>query len=248
MFFVWSQKRINVKLAYWGSTNVGKTTAVHALAGQISQRAPEEAARAEADGIGAVGMRRNVQPVEIDEPEVRFTTYFCHPPAEIGEFSGYPLHYQCKTAEQPLEGNDALEKVLDGICGVVLVADASPERQPANEEALRDLVARLSSRHDVTASATTSLVEQLFGTDGPLRLVLQVNKIDLDAAIDAGAVRRGLMLPDWVQVVATVATDGEGVYEAFEAIGEELRPLLEEAQDRGRIPAGEEPGEHGAQS
>jgi signal recognition particle receptor subunit beta len=235
MFFVWSQKRINVKLAYWGPADSGKTTAVHALAGEVARRVdsadiPERASRQ------ALGMRRNAQPVEIDESEVRFTTYFCHPPGAIGEFSGYPVHYQCKTVEQPLEGNLAVEKVLDGISGVVFVADASRERQAANEDALRDLVVRLSRRYEVEAGATSSLVEQLFGDDGPLRLVLQVNKSDVDAAIGAEQVRRGLMLPQWVEVVDSVATEGEGVYEAFEAMGDKLRPLLEQAQQRGRIP------------
>jgi signal recognition particle receptor subunit beta len=239
MFFVWSQKRINVKLAYWGATDSGKTTAVHALAAEISERSPEEVG-----AVKAVGMRRNAQPVEVDEPDTRFTTYFCHPPGDIGEYSGYPVHYQCKTVEQPLEGNLGVEKVLDGISGVVFVADASRQRQSANEEALRDLIVRLSRRFDLEAGATSSLVEQLFGDDGPLRLVLQVNKVDLDDAITvepltADQVRRGLMLPSWVESIETVATDsdGDGVYEAFEAMGKELRPLLEQAQQRGRIPA-----------
>ncbi len=234
MFFVWSQKRVNVKLAWWGPTDSGKTASIHALAAQMRQRTdgeePERASRAQ------LGMRRNADPVEVDEPDTRFTTYFCHPPGEIGEFSGYPVHYQCKTPEQPLEGNLALDKVLDGISGVVFVADAARSRQAANEQSLRDLVARLAARFEVEAGATSALVDQLFGEDGPLRLVLQVNKTDVDDAVGAQDVRRALMLPSWVEVVESVATAGDGVYEAFEAMGKALTPLLDAAQERGRIP------------
>ncbi len=120
---------------------------------------------------------------------------------------------------------------------MILVADAGRARQAENEEALRDLVGRLSKRYEVDSGATSSLVEQLFGEDGPLRLVLQVNKADLDHAVTAKEVRRGLMLPDWINVVESVATEGKGVFEAFEATSEALRPLLEQAQKRGRIPS-----------
>lgn len=236
MFFVWSQKRINVKLAYWGPTDSGKTTVVHALADEISERADVRDVP-ERDGRQAVGMRRNALPVEVDEPDTRFTTYFCHPPGDIGEFAGYPVHYQCKTAEQPLEGNVALEKVLDGVSAVIFVADAARERQAANEDALRDLVTRLSKRYDVDAGSTTALVDQLFGEQGALRLVLQVNKTDVHAAVSGEDVRRGLMLPSWVEVVESVAADGQGVFAAFEAAAQAVRPLLEAAQQRGRIPS-----------
>ncbi|QDG51903.1 hypothetical protein FIV42_14490 [Persicimonas caeni] len=236
MFFVWSQKRINVKLAFWGPVDSGKTTVVHALAAQVAQRV-DDVDVPERDTRQAVGMRRNALPVEVDEPDTRFTTYFCHPPGEIGEFSGYPVHYQCKTPEQPLEGNLALEKVLDGISAVIFVADAARERQGANEEALRDLVARLSQRYQVDAGSTSALVEQLFGADGPLRLVLLANKVDLDSAVSGEDVRRGLMLPSWVEVVESVATGERGVFEAFTAAAQAMRPLLEQAQQRGRIPS-----------
>ena len=236
MFFVWSQKRINVKLAWWGAADSGKTHAIHALAAEMSRRS-DQADVPERTSRKTLGMRRNAQPVEVDEPDTRFTTYFCHPPGDIGEFSGYPVHYQCKTPEQPLEENLALEKVLDGISGVVFVADATRERQRANEEALRELVGRLASRYEFDAGSTSALVEQLFGDEGPLRLVLQVNKVDLDGAATGDEVRRGLMLPSWVEVAETVATDGEGVWETFGAMCEALRPLLQQAQERGRIPA-----------
>ena len=231
MFFVWSQKRINVKLAWWGPTGSGKTTSIHALAARLEQSDRPESGRS------SLGLDRNAQPVEVDEPDVCFTTYFCHPPAELGEFGGYPVHYQCKTPEQPWEQNQGLERVLDGISGVVLVCDAARRRQSANEEALADLVARLAARFDVAAGSRSAKVSQLFGEQGPLRLALQVNRCDVDDAIGSEQVRRALMLPDDIPVVETVATRGEGVWEAFEAMAHSLRPLLERAQERGRIPS-----------
>lgn len=237
MFFVWSQRRINVKLAWWGPTDSGKTTAVHALAAEISHRT-DETAVPERDGRIRSGMLRNATPVEIDEPDTRFTTYFCHPPGDIGEFDGHPVHYQCKTPEQPLEGNLAVEKVLDGISGVVFVADAARPRQADNDAALHDLVDRLAARHDIPGGTTSARIAQLFGADGPLRLVLQVNRVDVDDAVPGDEVRRGLMLPDTVPVIETVATEARGVWAVFETMGEALRPLLHAAQQKGRIPDG----------
>jgi signal recognition particle receptor subunit beta len=237
MFFVWSQKRINVKLAWWGPPEAGKTTTIHALAADIARRAEA----ADASERAWRGMPRNTEPVEIDEPDTRFTTYFCHPPDEIGLFSGWPLHYQCKTPEQPLEDNLALDKVLDGISAVVFVADAMRERQAANEEALRDLVGRLGARHDIGPGTLAARVDALFGPGGPLRLVLQVNKVDQLGALPGQRVRRGLLLGASVPTVETVATEGEGIWETFEAAAEAIRPLLEAAQKRGRIPAAPTP-------
>ncbi|MFP4598783.1 MAG: hypothetical protein ACOC9J_00315 [Persicimonas sp.] len=235
MFFVWSQKRINVKIAFWGPPDSGKTTTIHALAGQIAARA-EATDVAERPERAELGMRRNAQPVEVDEPDTRFTTYFCHPPGKVGEFAGYPVHYQYKTPEQPLEGNLALDKVLDGISAVVLVADAATERQRDNEAALRDLVDRLAERFNITPGTMSARLDQLFGDDGPLRLVLQVNKREVPDAASGDEVRRGLMLPEWVEVVETSAIEAEGVWETFEMAGEAIRPLLEAAKERGRIP------------
>jgi hypothetical protein len=45
------------------------------------------------------------------------------------------------------------------------------------------------------------------------------------------------MLPSSVEVVESVATDERGVFEAFTAAAQAMRPLLEQAQQRGRIPS-----------
>jgi hypothetical protein len=232
MFFVWRHERINVKWAWWGAADSGKTTALHALAAEFQERTdgPE-------GSEGVVGMARNDVPVEVDEPAVRFSTYFCHPPGQLGEFGGWPVHYQIKTPEQPLEDNRALEKVLDGISLVILCVDAARERQGANDEALRDLVARLAAREGLESGAHRANFEDLFGPGGPYRLVMQFNKADLDDAVDVAAARRALFLPDYVPSVNTVATDGRGVWELFETACRELRPLLEAARERGRIPS-----------
>lgn len=235
MFFVWSQKRINVKVAWWGPRRSGKTTTLYALAAEMRERA-EATDVAERPSRQRLGMARNAEPVEVDEPDTCFTTYFGHPPGDIGQFGGYPVHYQCKTAEPPIEQNRAFETVLDGISAVVLTADAARSRQADNDAALRDLVERLARRHDLAAGGLAAHIEALFGDDGPLRLVLQVNKSDRDDAVDAHDVRRGLMLPERVPTIETAAEKREGVWDVFEACAEAMRPLLEAARRRGRIP------------
>jgi signal recognition particle receptor subunit beta len=232
MFFVWRHKRINVKWVWWGAPDSGKTTALHALSAEIAERveAPEKPA-------STVGMTRNDVPVEVDEPDVRFSTYFCHPPGGLGEFDGYPVHYQIKTPEQPWAQNQALEKVLDGVSLVIFCVDAARERQNANDEALRDLVRRLAAREGLDLGAHRANLEGLFGPDGAYRMVLQFNKVDRDDAVGLDAARKALLLPDFVPAVETVATEPEGAWPLFEAACEQTRPLIQAAQERGRIPA-----------
>ncbi|MGM0556693.1 MAG: GTPase domain-containing protein [Myxococcota bacterium] len=231
MFFVWRHKRINVKWAWWGAPDSGKTTALHALAAEIDERveAPEEPA-------AAVGMRRNDVPVEVDDPDVRFSTYFCHPPGDLGAFGGFPVHYQIKTPEQPLEGNRALDKVLDGISVIILCVDATRERQEANDAALRDLVKRLAAREELELGAHRANLEGLFGAGGAYRLVVQFNKVDRDDAVAQDAAKKALFLPDSVPTVETVASEPRGIWQLFETACEQTRPLIEAAQERGRIP------------
>lgn len=230
MFFVWSQKRVNVKWAWWGPVDSGKTTSLHALAEQM------HAAGAEAGEDPGVGLLRNADPVEIDEPHLRMTTYFCHPPADSGRFAGWPVHYQIKTVEQPLAGNHALEKVLDGVSVVLFCADASRTRQAQNEAALRDLVARLAARAGLARGAHHRRLAQLFVDDGPYRMVLQVNRTDADDAVPAEAVARGLMLPTSIPVRSTAAASRRGLGPVFDAAAAQTRPLLKRAQSRGRLP------------
>lgn len=231
MFFVWKHKRINVKWAWWGAPDSGKTTGLHALAAAIDARTDDPV-----EPAGAVGMTRNDVPVEVDEPDVRFSTYFCHPPGDIGAFDGHPVHYQIKTPERPLEGNRALDKVLDGISLVILCVDASLERQDANDAALRDLVRRLAGREGLELGGHRANIEGLFGAGGAYRMVVQFNKIDVEDAVGLDAARKALLLPDFIPAVETVATEADGVWPLFQTACAQTRPLLEAAQGRGRIP------------
>ncbi len=91
--------------------------------------------------------------------------------------------------------------VLQGADGVVFVADSAPARQEANIESFIELGRNLAAAgHD------------------PARfpLVLQANKRDAPDPVPLGELRRALGATDR-PLVSSVATDGEGVFEALRA-------------------------------
>ena len=122
----------------------------------------------------------------------------------LGRIRGNRLALQLYTVPGQVQYDATRRTVLTGADGVVFVADSQVSQREANLESLENLWANM---------AATGLDR------AKVPLVLQYNKRDLDAIQKVEEMEAGLN-PDTLPAFPTVATTGEGVIEAFSAIGE----------------------------
>jgi signal transduction histidine kinase/signal recognition particle receptor subunit beta len=122
----------------------------------------------------------------------------------LGRIRGYRLTLQLYTVPGQVQYDATRRTVLAGADGVVFVADSQPEQNQANLESLEDLWANMEAN----------------GLDRRnIPVVLQYNKRDLDPILTVEEMDDRLNA-DELPAFPTVALTGEGVLEAFAAIGE----------------------------
>jgi len=122
----------------------------------------------------------------------------------LGRIRGFRLSLQLYTVPGQVQYDATRRTVLAGADGVVFVADSQIDQRDANLEALANLRQNLAANHlDVQGIPT----------------VFQYNKRDLSPILDLEEMEATLN-PQGLPSFATVATAGDGVLEAFAAIGE----------------------------
>ena len=141
------------------------------------------------------------------------TLYFDFLPIRIPNLKDLTVRLQLFTVPGQVYYNATRKLVLTGADGVVFVADSQRARTEANLEALRNLHENLEEQG-----------RQLDETPH----ILQYNKRDLPDLISIEELEQRLN-PHAAPSFASVATSGEGVYEALEAIA---RAVLEDFEHR----------------
>jgi signal recognition particle receptor subunit beta len=141
------------------------------------------------------------------------TLYFDFLPIRVPNLKDLTVRLQLFTVPGQVYYNATRKLVLTGADGVVLVADSQRVRAEANLESLRNLHENLEEQG-----------RQLDETPH----ILQYNKRDLPDLISIEELEQRLN-PHAAPSFASVATIGEGVYEALEAI---TRAVLEDFENR----------------
>ncbi len=141
------------------------------------------------------------------------TLYFDFLPIRVPNLKDLTVRLQLFTVPGQVYYNATRKLVLTGADGVVLVADSQRVRAEANLESLRNLHENLEEQG-----------RQLDETPH----ILQYNKRDLPDLISIEELEERLN-PHAAPSFASVATIGEGVYEALEAI---TRAVLEDFENR----------------
>lgn len=169
-------KEINCKLVYYGPGRSGKTTNLE----QVHQKAPE-------DSKGEL--------VSINTETDR-TLYFDFLPLNLGKVAGMTTKFQLYTVPGQVYYNATRKLVLQGVDGVVFVADSSPHMMDENLESLENMLENLRDNGIDTAV---------------IPIVLQLNKRDVDGALDKELMVEKLKRGDWA-VIEACAFKGEGVF------------------------------------
>jgi hypothetical protein len=176
------ERQVTAKIVYYGPGMSGKTTNIEV----VHQKAPP-GNRGELTSISTDGDR---------------TLFFDFMPLDLGTVAGLKTSFQIYTVPGQVYYNSTRKLVLQGVDGVVFVADSSATMVEENLESLRNLEQNLAE----------------YGKDvGEIPLVIQYNKRDLPDALPLEELER-LLNPRGVPSFEAVANTGQGVFPTLKAL------------------------------
>ncbi len=177
-----ASKEIDCKIVYYGPGMSGKTTNLI----QIHNKAPDKH-KGNLTSIATEGDR---------------TLFFDFLPLDIGTVSGMKTKFQIYTVPGQVYYNSTRKLVLQGVDGIIFVADSQKKKMEENLESLKNL--------------ETNLSEYGFNiTDMPL--IIQFNKRDMPDVADTTEMNKQLNTLN-VPTFESVATTGDGVIQTFKAM------------------------------
>jgi len=182
-------REIHFKIVYYGPSLGGKTTNLRVL----HERLPEN-------------RRGKLLSIATDHER---TLFFDFLPFALGQIQGYTTRIHLYTTPGQSYYRLSRRAVLQGLDGLVFVADSHPARESANRESLEDL-------HEHLTALGMSLEQR-----ANIGWVFQYNKRDLPAVLPAERLRRALnplAAPD----NEATASEGRGVAETLRAVCKEV--------------------------
>lgn len=177
-----AQKQVNAKIVYYGPGMSGKTTNLEV----IHQRAPESN-RGDLTSISTDGDR---------------TLFFDFMPLDLGMVAGMRTCFQVYTVPGQVYYNSTRKLVLQGVDGVIFIADSSPDMMEENLESMRDLQKNLAE----------------YGRSAEeIPLVIQYNKRDIPGALPIEELEEQLNTRG-VPAFEGIANTGQGVFPTLKAV------------------------------
>ncbi|MBA3699003.1 MAG: GTPase domain-containing protein [Planctomycetes bacterium] len=176
------QREVSCKVVFYGPGMSGKTTNLEI----IHKKAPKD----------AVGEMVSIA-TETDR-----TLYFDFLPLDLGQVAGMRTKFQLYTVPGQIYYNATRKLVLQGVDGVIFVADSNPDKMAENLESLQNLRDNLAEMN-------------LTIEDVPL--VIQYNKRDLPNALSVADLNAQLN-PTGVPTHEGVAREGKGVFATLKEI------------------------------
>jgi len=193
-----AMKEVNCKVVYYGPGMSGKTTNLEI----VHKKAPEQH-RGELTSISTDGDR---------------TLFFDFMPLDLGTIAGMRTKFQLYTVPGQVYYNSTRKLVLQGVDGVIFVADSDPSKMQENLESLANLEENLRE----------------YGKElKNLPHVLQWNKRDLPGAAPLADLQAKLNRYGAPSFEA-VARTGEGVFPTLKALA---ASVLESLNRRDQAPA-----------
>jgi len=177
-------KEVSVKIVYYGPGLCGKTTSLQTIYGSLpADKRPQLVSLA----------------TEVDR-----TIFFDFLPLVAYRIRDFLVRLQLYTVPGQVFYNATRKLVLNGVDGLVFVADSQRAMTDSNLESLQNLEENLT---------------ELGLEEGRVPMVLQYNKRDL-VDIHSIAEMEALYNPRRLPSFATVAVKGEGLYEALKSVSQ----------------------------
>jgi len=177
-----AQKQVNAKIVYYGPGMSGKTTNLEV----VHQRAPT-ANRGDLTSISTDGDR---------------TLFFDFMPLDLGTVAGMRTCFQIYTIPGQVYYNSTRKLVLQGVDGVVFVADSSASMVQENLESLKNLEQNLNEYGKSLAT---------------LPHIIQFNKRDLPDAMTVDELNQ-LLNSHGAPCFEAIANTGQGVFPTLKAL------------------------------
>jgi signal recognition particle receptor subunit beta len=197
-----AQKTVNAKIVYYGPGMSGKTTNLEV----VHQRAPENN-RGDLTSISTDGDR---------------TLFFDFMPLDLGTVAGMRTAFQIYTVPGQVYYNSTRKLVLQGVDGVVFVADSGASMVDENLESLRNLEENLNEYGKSLAT---------------LPHVIQFNKRDLPDALPVDQLNAQLNAYG-APFFEAVANTGQGVFPTLKALAASvLEAIHKGGRQTGQAPA-----------
>jgi signal recognition particle receptor subunit beta len=178
----YAAREINCKIVYYGTGLGGKTTNLKYI---HSQLAPTT--RGELISLAT---------------ETERTLFFDFLPLDLGSVQGFKTRFSLYTVPGQVEYNASRKLILNGVDGIIFVADSDVMRSRDNVESLQNMV--------------DNLAEYSLTLDN-IPWVLQYNKRDLANALPIERLERELNTRS-VPSFEAVASEGLGVFATLKAI------------------------------
>ena len=178
----YNKRVITCKIVYYGTGLGGKTTNLKYIHSQI---APE--GRGEMTSL---------------QTQTDRTLFFDFLPVNLGTVNGFKVRFALYTVPGQIEYNASRRLILNGVDGIVFVADSDQNRAVENAESFNNMIENLATYHL---------------TMGNVPCVLQYNKRDLTDAMTVQVMEKELnvlRLPSF----EAIATEGGGVVQTMKAI------------------------------
>jgi signal recognition particle receptor subunit beta len=189
-------KEVNCKVVFYGPGMSGKTTNLEI----VHQKAPDEN-KGELTSISTDGDR---------------TLFFDFMPLDLGNVAGMRTKFQLYTVPGQVYYNSTRKLVLQGVDGIIFVADSDPDKMDENVESYANLIENLAE----------------YGKDiRELPHVIQYNKRDLPNALPVAEIDK-IMNKFGVPTFEAVAYTGEGVFPTLKTLAAMVLESIEKIDGR----------------
>ena len=178
----YAAREINCKIVYYGTGLGGKTTNLKYIHGQLAPTT-----RGELISLAT---------------ETERTLFFDFLPLDLGSVQGFKTRFSLYTVPGQVEYNASRNLILNGVDGIIFVADSDVMRAKDNVESLQNMI--------------ENLAEYNYTLDS-IPWVLQYNKRDLANAMSIERMEKD-MNNRGVPSFEAVASEGLGVFATLKAI------------------------------
>ena len=187
----YADRKVNCKIVYYGTEESGKTSNLVYIFNQLDD-----------------STRSNL--ITLESATER-TLFFDFMSLDLGEVKGFSTTFSLYTVPGQEQFNDARKLILNGVDGIIFVADSSPEKKEANTDSFKNLY--------------TNLLE--YGLDlETVPIAIQYNKRDLNNAISLETLEKELNKEGFPSFEA-VATEGSGVFATLKAVSNMILTSLQ---------------------